>query len=254
MDNTYVVISDTQTPFEDTRAMKAVIRFIGEFQPSEVVHIGDVMDLPQPSRWNKDTRGEFEGSVFRDAEYTVKNLIAPLREVYAGDIGMLEGNHDLRARDYLSKYAPALSESRAFHMETLLEFEDYEIRRLPDFYKFTPGWVFTHGHLAGIRITGIAGNTAVNAAKKLGTSVVMGHTHRLGVVSHSTGLTGSQKIVTGFEVGNLMDPKKATYLKGFAGNWQQGFGIVRVDGTHVKAEAVPIANKKFIVDGVTYNV
>src|SRR5690606_14038131 len=126
----YVVISDTQVPFEDKKAMAAVIRFIGEYQPDEVIHIGDVVDFPQPSRWNKDTRGEFEGSVFRDAEYAIRNLIQPLREVYAGDIGFLEGNHDERPRVYLSKYAPALAESHAFDMDILLEFDNYEIRKL----------------------------------------------------------------------------------------------------------------------------
>lgn len=400
----YVVISDTQTPFEDKKAMKAVVNFIGEYQPDEVVHIGDVVDFPQPSRWNKGTREEFEGSVFADAEYTIKNLIQPLREVYSGDIGFLEGNHDLRPRSYLDKYAPALSTSGAFNFETLLEFDNYEIRKLPSFYKFAPNWVMTHGHLGGISLSRIAGNTALNAAKKLGVSVIMGHcfdqeteiltpegwvrheslttdsvvltknketgalewnkvnevfrythftelvhikaqgldlaltgghgmlyhaprdafgavqwkeataeelygeeiavptldtsapyvcvskanwsrqpysgvvwcvsvdngtlvvrrngktaitqnTHRLGLGSHSVGYGGTvSQTLTGMEVGNLMDMKQAGYLKGAAGNWQQGFGLVHVDGKHVQATPIQISGKKFVVDGVTYNV
>ena len=255
MSKSYVVISDTQTPYEDKKAMKAVIDFIGQYQPDEIVHIGDVVDFPQPSRWTKGTRQEFEGSVFKDSAYTIKNLIQPLRAVYGGDIGFLEGNHDLRARAYLDKYAPALSETNAFNMETLLEFENYEIRKLPDFYKFTDGWVFTHGHLGGISLSRIAGNTALNAAKKLGVSVIMGHTHRLGIGSHSVGYGGTiNQTLTGMEVGNLMDMKSAGYLKGAAGNWQQGFGVVHVDGKHVQATPVRISGKKFVVDGVTYSV
>lgn len=251
----FVVLSDTQMPFEDKKALSAVIRFIKEYQPDEVVHIGDVVDFPQPSRWTKGTRQEFEGSVFKDAEYTVKNLIQPLREAYAGDIGFLEGNHDLRPRAYLEKYAPALAESEAFHMPTLLEYENYEIRKLPDFYKFAPGWVFTHGHLGGISLSRIAGNTALNAARKLGVSVVMGHTHRLGKGSHSVGYEGKVlQTLTGMEVGNLMNMKAAGYLKGAAGNWQQGFALIHVDGAHVQATPINISNKKFVVEGVTYNV
>lgn len=250
-----VIISDTQMPFEDKKALKAVIRFIGDYQPTEVIHIGDVIDLPQPSRWNKGTKGEFEGSVFRDAEYTVKELIIPLREVFSGDIGFHEGNHDLRGREYLSKYAPALAESGAFNMETLLSFEDYEIRKLPEFNKITPGWITTHGHRGGIRLTQIAGNTALNAARKLGVSVIMGHTHRLGKGSHSTGYDGRvTQTLTGMEVGNLMDMRQAGYLKGGAANWQQGFGIVHIDGPHVQATPISINAKKFTVDGVVYNV
>lgn len=255
MSKSYVVISDTQCPYEDKKAMSAVIRFIGEYQPDEVVHIGDVVDYPQPSRWTKGTRQEFEGSVFKDSEYTIKNLIQPLREVFGGDIGFLEGNHDLRARSYLSKYAPALSETSAFNMETLLEFENYEIRKLPDFYKFADNWLFTHGHLGGISLSRIAGNTALNAAKKLGASVIMGHTHRLGIGSHSVGYGGTiSQTLTGMEVGNLMDMRQAGYLKGAAGNWQQGFGLVHVDGKHVQATPIRISGRKFVVDGVTYNV
>jgi predicted phosphodiesterase len=251
----YVIISDTQVPFEDKKAMAAVIKFIGEYQPDEVIHIGDVVDFTQPSRWTKGTKDEFEGSVFKDSEYAIRNLIQPLRKVYGGDIGFLEGNHDLRPREYLAKYAPALRESHAFDMDVLLEYDNYEIRKLPSFYNFAPGWIATHGHLGGIRLTQIAGNTALNAAKKLGASVVMGHTHRLGIGSYSVGYGGTVSTTfTGMEVGNLMDMRQAGYLKGAAGNWQQGFGLIHVDGKHVQATPVRISGKKFVVDGVTYNV
>jgi hypothetical protein len=41
------------------------------------------------------------------------------------------------------------------------------------------------------------------------TCVVLGHTGRLGLGSHTVGLTGkADKTVTGMEVGNLMDLKK----------------------------------------------
>lgn len=256
MTHTIVVISDTQMPYEDKRAVRAVIDFIGQYQPDEVIHIGDVVDYPQPSRWNKDTRGEFEGSVFRDSEYTVKNLIAPLRDAFPdGPIGFLEGNHDLRPREYLDKYAPALSGTDAFDFGTLLQFDEYGITKLPEFYKFAPGWVATHGHRGSIRLTQNAGATALGAAKKLGVSVVMGHTHRLGIASYSTGYGNKvNNTLTGMEVGNLMDMRQAGYLKGAAANWQQGFGIFHVDGKHVQATPVRISGKKFVVDGVTYQV
>src|SRR5690606_40528595 len=93
-------------------ALKNVLGFIKEFRPDEVIQIGDLMDFPQPSRWSKDTRAEFEGSVFRDAEYGIKNFVKPLRDVYDGPVKVIEGNHDERPRVYLEKYAPALAESR----------------------------------------------------------------------------------------------------------------------------------------------
>lgn len=250
-----VILPDTQLPYDDRRALRAVIDFVGQFQPDEVIHIGDVMDYPQPSRWNKDTAGEFQGSVFRDSEDAKKRLLGPLRDVYDGPIGIHEGNHDERPRTYLSKYAPALAESKAFNIETLLDFDGFGIKLLPEFYKVAPGWITTHGHKGGISLSRYTGHTALGAAIKFQSSVVMGHTHRIGLTSHSYGYDNTiRKTVYGFEVGHLMNMKDAAYLKGAAGNWQMGFGILTVDGNHVKPEAVYINNGKFTVDGVTFRV
>jgi predicted phosphodiesterase len=250
-----VVVSDTQMPYESRKAVKAVIRFIGEYKPYEVIHIGDLLDLPQPSRWNKGTAGEFEGSVFADSDHAKRNFLEPLRKVYDGPVGVHEGNHDERARTYLSKYAPALAESGAFNIETLLDFNGFGVTLLPTFYKVAPGWITTHGHKGGISLSGIAGNTALNAAKKFQTSVVIGHTHRMGIGSHTFGFGGDVvRGVTGMEVGHLMDMRLAQYLKQATGNWQMGFGLLTVDGQHVKPEVVPVVKGKFTVDGNSWEV
>lgn len=249
------VVSDLQVPYHSRKAVKAVIRFITEWQPDEVVLIGDCLDFPQPSRWNKDSRGEFEGSIYEDVDYFKKNVFEPIRAGYDGPIGMHEGNHDLRPRQYLEKYAPALAGSGAFDIENLLGFDEFGIDMLPVFNEIAPGWVSTHGHMGKISISRIAGATALNAAKKFGKSVVMGHTHRLGIISETTGYGGNvSHILTGMEVGNLMDMKLASYLQLSTANWQQGFGILTVDGQHVKAETVPITRGRFTVDGHTWEI
>jgi hypothetical protein len=182
-------------------------------------------------------------------------LLEPIREVYDGPFKAHEGNHDERARTYLSKYAPALAESGAFNMENLLDFNKFGVELLPTFYKVAPGWITTHGHLGGISMSRIAGNTALNAAKKFQASVVIGHTHRMGISSHSFGYGGDiVKSVTGMEVGHLMDMKMAQYLKQATGNWQMGFGLLTVEGQHVKPEMVPINQGRFTVDGFTWQV
>lgn len=250
-----VIISDTQIPYDHRKAVKAVIRYIGETQPDSVVHIGDLMDFPQPSRWNKGTAGEFEGSVLEDCEQAKRRFLGPLRHVYTGPIGVHEGNHDLRPREYLSKYAPALAESGAFDLPELLDFNGFGVQLLPAFHHIAPGWISTHGHLGGIRLSQDAGKTAANAAKKFGRSVVMGHTHRQGIQPASTGFDGKvDQTYVGFEVGHLMDTKQAGYLKGAAPNWQLGFGILTVDGNHVRPEHIPIEGNKFSVDGRVWQV
>ncbi|WP_158881919.1 metallophosphoesterase [Amycolatopsis anabasis] len=250
-----VVISDTQMPYEDRKALKSILRFIGEYQPDEVVQIGDLMDYPQPSRWNKGTAAEYEGSVFEDSDYAKRHFLKPLRDVYQGPVGILEGNHDLRPRTYLAKYAPALASSGAFDFDVLLDFDGFGVEKLPDFYKFAPGWVMTHGHVGKISLSRIAGNTALNAAKNFQTSVIMGHTHRLGKASHTFGFGGDiSRQVTGVEVGNLMNMKLANYLQGGTANWQQGFALVNVDGRNVQVDTIPIVGRRFIVDGEVFEV
>lgn len=256
MSKRLVILPDTQLPYDAQKALKAVIQFIGDVQPDEVVHIGDVLDLPQPSRWTKGTRAEFEGSIYEDADIAKRRLLEPLRAVYDGPVGFHEGNHDERARTYLEKYAPALHQANGpFNMENLLDFDGFGIELLPEFYDIAPGWLSTHGHRGMISLSQIAGQTATNAAKKFGKSVVMGHTHRLAIGSYSSGYAGRvTKELHGMEVGHLMDMRKAAYLKGGAGNWQLGFGLLTVEGQYVKPEIVMIDKGRFTVDGHTWEI
>lgn len=250
-----VVVSDTQLPFEDKRAMKNVIDFIGDYQPDEVYQIGDLVDYPTPSRWNKGTREEFEQTIIRDSNYAMKNFLAPLRAVYDGKIGILEGNHDLRPRLYLEQNAPALAEfANQFHFQHLLHFDDFGVELIPPFYKVGKDTVLIHGHeIKGL--SAIAGTTAYNHANKVGLNVVMGHTHRLGVRRNTRGFVGGRsEMLWGFEVGNLMDPRKAQYLgPGGVANWQKGFGILYVGNYDTSPVAVDIRHDgSFVVEGTRY--
>ncbi len=242
-------------PYENRKALKAVIRFIGEYRPDEVIQIGDLVDYPQPSRWSKGTAAEFEGSVLKDSKYVQQNFFEPLREVYSGPVSMHEGNHDLRPRTYLAKHAPALAGSNAFDLPVLLDLPKYNVRLLPDFHQIAPDWLTTHGHVGGITLSQISGNTALNGAKRAGKSIVMGHTHRQGIGRHTTGYGGKvTRTVTGVEVGNLMDVRHAGYLNGATPNWQTGFAVLHIERSTVTPELVPITSRRFIVDGAVFKV
>lgn len=250
-----VVISDTQLPYEDKRALQNILKFIGDYQPDQVIQIGDLVDYPSPSRWNKDTRGEFEQTVIKDSRYAIKHFIDPLRMVFDGPVGILEGNHDERPRKYLEMYAPALAEfSEALHFQNLLDFDGNGIDLIPPFHKIGPDTVLIHGHeVKGM--SAIAGTTAFNHANKVGMNVVMGHTHRLGVRRQTRGYVGGRsEMLWGFEVGNVMDPKKAQYLgPGGVANWQKGFGILYVGQYDTSPVAVDIRRDgSFVVEGERY--
>ncbi|MCZ0973140.1 metallophosphoesterase [Streptomyces albulus] len=256
MSKSIVVVSDIQYPYNHKKQTNAVIKFIGDYQPDEVVFIGDQLDYPQPSRWNKDSRGEFEGSVFKDSKNFCQNVLKPLREVFDGQVGMHRGNHDRRPQDYLNKYAPALSEgSDAFSMKRLLKLDEYKINELPTVYDFAPGWATTHGDAKGISLSRYAGGTAINATRKFNKSIIMGHTHRLGMVQEASGQFATRKLI-GVEVGHLMNIREAKYLGDAGlGNWQSGFGIVHVtDNGTVHPQLARIERGTFVVDGVSYSI
>lgn len=254
--NLIVVVSDVQWPYHHPVALRNVIKFIGDIQPSEVIQIGDLMDYPQPSRWNAGTRGEFKGGVIKDSGSAKRGMLKPLRDAYDGKVTVIEGNHDLRPREYFERNNPALDpdEENPYTLDKLLDFDGFGIDFVRRFYNFAPGWVATHLHL-GFSLSRYAGGTAMNAARKMRKSVVGGHTHRLGLIAESSGYEGRGETVWGFEVGHLMDVRKAAYLKHGYGNWQSGIGVFEVDGNLVRPIPVPITpGGAFSFRGTRYGV
>ncbi|MFC9974325.1 metallophosphoesterase family protein [Spirillospora sp. NPDC127200] len=221
-----VIISDVQYPLHNKRAVKNLWNFIGETKPDGVGIIGDFMNYAGPSRWTKGTKAEFEGRVMEESAGGHK-LLVELRDGYDGPMWFMKGNHDIRPEEYLMRYAPALADSGAFSIETLLGLEGLNIEVLPPFSEIAPGWVAMHGHeIKGLNQ--LPGRTAASKVKKLDRSVVMGHTHKLAVSPETVGVGRRQRTLFGFEVGHLMDPLKAEYLTQGVSNWQLGFGVLEV--------------------------
>lgn len=97
-----VVVSDLQIPYHDPKAVYNLIGFIKRYKPDRVVSIGDEIDLPQISRWNRGTAGEFVGTVGKDRDTTVKIL----EQLRVNDI--IRSNHTDRLFNYIASYAPGL--------------------------------------------------------------------------------------------------------------------------------------------------
>ncbi|MEF3112442.1 hypothetical protein [Streptomyces chrestomyceticus] len=248
-----VFISDLQMPLEHKKANRNIIRFIHDYQPDEVVNIGDITDYTAPARWSAGRRAEYGMSVLEEAAYTRKHHIEPLRAGYDGPVTLLGSNHGERPHRYLVDRAPALYDVGTFREDRLLHLDDYGIRFEPLSYDFAPGWTATHGHARGISLSRYAGGAALNAAKRLQRSVIMGHTHRAGIVSESTGVHGCRTL-TGVEIGHLMEISKADYLgPARLANWQMAFAIAYVDTKGVTPHIIPVTRTgSFIVEGERY--
>jgi hypothetical protein len=249
-----VITSDLQIPYHHNRQLKSHLRFIADWQPDYVLNIGDLIDLPQPSRWNTGTREEFRGTVQRDVETTKRIYFEALRSVYSGPVGMHIGNHDERAEKYAIERAPALIPEdgpNPYRADILLDFDGFGVEDVGGFYDLAPGWVSTHGHL-GTPLRQVGGGSAIAAARKIGKSIVQGHTHRMGIIHETTGYSAKATTVTGFEVGNMMDMRKADYVMRKSGmaNWHSGFGVLYVDGNTVQPIGVKMnRDGSFLFEG-----
>jgi predicted phosphodiesterase len=240
-----LIISDLQIPYHDPRLVNNLIAFVKRYKPDQVVSIGDEIDLPSVSRWQRGTIGEYAGTIGRDRDMTVKIL----EQLRVNDV--VRSNHTDRLFNYIANQAPGLMGIPELQLENFLRLPELGITYHKKPMPIAPNWIAVHGDHG--RISQVAGQTALKQALQHGKSVVCGHTHRLGL-THATEASGGVigRILSGLEVGNSMQFSKASYTHGSA-NWQQGFGMLYVDGKNVTPVAVPVhKDGSFVVEGKRY--
>lgn len=243
-----VVLSDMQIPYHDPRAIKLVQQFVKDYQPDELFCVGDEADSPEPSRWNKGSAGEYAGTLQAGLDKTAEIMKAFKEAIGDKPFHVMRSNHGDRIQHYVSRYAPALSSLRDLEYSKLLRYRENEITYHNKLWSFAPGWIMAHGDEGNLSRQ--AGGTALALARKTGSSVVCGHTHRLGIQHEHTGFNGRiQNRLYGVEVGHLMDLSQASYLNTGSANWQQGIAILYVDKNKVTPSIVPINGTSLIAEG-----
>jgi len=239
------LISDLQVPYHDKAAVTAVAEAIKDLKKKDdlVVTVGDEIDLPQISRWTQGKAGEWERTLGKDRDMTVA-ILANLRVDH-----VIRSNHTDRLFQSLVARLPGLLGLPELELRNFLKLDSLGITFHEEAFRVAPGWVVMHGDEAGV--SQIPGQTAWGLTQKVGMSVACGHTHRLGLRPHTQSVNGKvTRTMYGMEVGNLMDMKAATYTK--THNWQQGFGILYVDGQKVTPSLIPIDKRSFVVEGKRY--
>jgi predicted phosphodiesterase len=252
-----VVISDIQAPLNDQAACDAVTDFLADYQPDKLALVGDEADMTELGKWVRGQKTEFAGNLQAGIDAT-HAIMSGFREA-VGDIPIVvqRSNHTTtRVQNYIDKCAPALATLRSLNYSTLMGYDGLDIKVSMSPTPIAPGWHMIHGDEANMTIT--AGGSALSAARKLGTSIVCGHTHKQGLQHDHDAHSG--KVHTyrfGMEVGHLMSMEKADinaggYLKYGGSNWQAGFGILTVFNGVTMPSLVPIVNNRFTVDGQIY--
>ena len=206
---TVLVISDTQVPFIHPDTLKFLKAIKTRYSPTDVVHIGDVVDFHTMSDHETDPDGYSSG-------HELKHAIRSLRGIYKlfPKCTVTLGNHDRRLWRRAMKAGIPLECIRDLG----------EILRSPEGwdwvdYTIIDGVVYEHGDSFG----GL--NAAVNHVKNNLRSTVIGHHHSNACIRY---LANREELTFAMSVGCLMDTKSyaAAYGKKFAKKSIISVGIV----------------------------
>lgn len=224
-------VPDLQVPYQHKKAVSALTKFVKAYRPDEVVCVGDEIDMPQISRWNKGRKEEYVGRLHEQRDETCRILQAlKVRHV-------MRSNHGDRLRTYLTTYAPGLADDPDFQYRRYMRYDDLGITFHERMYEFAPDWLLAHGDEGGLSQE--PGKTALKLAQRTGKSVYCGHTHRAGIQPYTEAYSGKlRRTIYGMEGGCLMQLGQANYLKSGGANWQLAFSLFFVDGRKVSPQLI----------------
>ena len=232
-------LPDTHVPYHNQSAFKIALKALNRFQPDVLVILGDFADFYSVSSHDKSPNRvaylQDEIKAVRQCLSRIERLDIP-RKIY------LSGNHEYRLERYIMTKAPEL-----FGMvETDKLFKLYENN-----WEYIPyRKQLKLGNLVVSHDYGSSGQSAHRtAAAKLGSSVIIGHTHRCATISRNN-IHG--QLLTAAMFGWLGDVTKIDYANqaSMAAEWVTGFGVgyIHKDGTPI-LQSIPIVNNTCILEG-----
>lgn len=251
---TTLILPDIQYPYHDSLMLKKLIQVAKDIQPDAILQIGDGIDFPQVSQWSKGSAGEYAETLQKDIDGFRSSVLEPLRQsAPKADILWLEGNHDLRIKDFVKKYAAPLGVLRALEIPSLFGLEDLDINYVRGPQRVATNVLAIHGHESG-------GYSASPSAwdlkyiKRYGSnhSFVFGHTHQPFIIHRAFGYEGKVSPRFTLNVGSIMDPVAASYVKDGSVSWTMSFAVLRDDGKRVYPELVTAVDRGFFLEGRKY--
>lgn len=253
-----VFVGDQQAPYHDKNLHELFCQWLEYNHPDEGVHLGDLLDFPNISRhptnpaWNATAQESLDAAylIARDYVYSSPDT----------DWVMLEGNHEWRLKDKLLQTLPNFygitpaeipgeaKQEVVLSIPKLLHFDSLGIQYLHPNGKWTHAQHKVSDYLAarhGWLARKGSGATALETLKHMGHSIVVGHTHRQSIVTHTTyDIDGEPSTLTAAEAGAMCEIKEGLGHS-VAVDWVQGFATATVHpdgrfrlehGTYVNGE------------------
>lgn len=242
-------------PFHDDKALALFNQLVEIENPEQVILAGDILDLPEQGRFAQEL--SFAGTTQLALDRTYEWL-HNMRSRTAGQIHLIEGNHDKRLQNFVEMNALAAFGLRkagwpeswpVMSIPYLLRLDELDIEYY-DAYPNAHVWVNNvlraeHGTKANSR-----GSTAQKYLDETPhISRIIGHSHRQEIIQRTTwdrvGKIKSQVInpgclcrvdgaVPGFHASVGANGKPATVYE----DWQQGAAIIRYTDDQIFSELV----------------
>lgn len=242
-----VILSDHQARYTDRLTWRAVLKFLGDFQPNVIVNAGDLFDLEALSSFPKTL--EARASVEKDLRAGRALVKSEMVVCPHAHVVLVEGNHEARVWRYLQDNAP--------EMRSVVPVKEFLLGPLADGVQYVgPYGAGYEWHTLliphGAHVSKRSAYSAHAELEEAGTSGVSGHTHRLG----STYFTDREETHAWYENGCLCyirGPHVPPSVRGpRVQDWQQGFSVGYYEGGVWNVYQVSVTRHRFIWEGKTY--
>jgi hypothetical protein len=215
MGSLVIAVGDVHIPDHSEALLQRVVRDIGCLGPKMVVSMGDVLDLETLSHFRCDP---MRRSCIDSDKRKARWYYGELMEASGGCLVSLCGNHEWRGMKMLADRAPQLA---AALPKDALTFKDV----LPVGSRWIgPGRPFVYGGIAFMHGDGLSNNYSARI-RKIGMSVVSGHSHRLSI-NYETSLT---RTLWSLETGCVCrNPSHYSKTQNPRQQWQRGYAIIEI--------------------------
>lgn len=229
--NIAIVMNDMHFPMHCQKTIDVAFEVISELCPSQVILNGDTIDMLAISRYPKDIRHQYSLLDERIAYHKFLDTlisVAPVSTIFETHANHSGNGTEGRWFRYLSERLgelaslPELAESLSYENVFLGPYSS-EVNHV-DFVEIGPNLVVSHGDV--VRKHG--GYSARGVLDKFFQSMIVGHTHRLGMTAQRVPALGSrpENQIYVWENGCMCDLNP---IYASAPNWQNGFSIVTYD-------------------------
>ncbi len=246
-----LVFSDLHFPYQDDKAINIMFKYAKEYQPDNIFMNGDIVDFYNLSKFDKDPNRK---KTIADEIEMVRKFFDKTRSTFPkSNIYFIHGNHENRLQRYLWEN-PELAKLSELDITNLFKFSDYNIKEVKvsrDYWSMEGGTIkqgnaiIMHGdsRLNGASTSKYSGYSAKNTMLGgINESIIMGHIHRLAIITHST----PKGVLVGIEGGCLCQVPKIA-------NWERGFVTFEtVKNKNYNYRLHLIENDKLIEDGKIY--